>query len=208
MAIPVSVFTPSISVCPTANCNKINIFDVSGIYGQTCSNHLNLTGYGLPNIDISTITSAILNISQVVDANMTLQPSHLLNVYIFNSVPPVNPTDPPLVAGVMPNTSGIPYIANLADFGFSGVPIVFITLAYSDGTTTWTAEFYYVNLCSFYCCLKKKQDHGCGCKDGDGAAEVERLLHSIEDLKCCAVNLQGIFDIWKKLSKLCAPCGC
>ena len=87
---PSSVLIPSIKVCRTNNCLKVEVFDTTCPYSNS-----NLNGWGLPNVSITSIVSASLDIS--VYEPVTDQ---------FSLV-----TGGIDVSSILPNISGIPYIA-------------------------------------------------------------------------------------------------
>ena len=181
---PSSVLIPSIKVCRTNNCLKVEVFDTTCPYSNS-----NLNGWGLPNVSITSIVSASLDIS--VYEPVTDQ---------FSLV-----TGEIDVSSILPNISGIPYVATI---GVSDIYYFLVTYT-TDTGAVYTADFYYVNLCDYYCCYDKKLAASCGCQGGSiELFNIWTLLQSAEATTCCGTNIAAILDIIKKLKKYCSDCDC
>ena len=97
-----------ICVKGTGNCNVIDVFDITGTYGisnPVLPNSASPTGYGLPNLDISTIVSAVLDIQKYDFESDTVKPF-------------VTGID---VSSVLPNITGTPFRINGATYGVTFV---------------------------------------------------------------------------------------
>ena len=185
-----------ICVKGTGNCNVIDLFDITGTYGisnPVLPNSASPTGYGLPNLDISTIVSAVLDIQKYDFESDTVKPF-------------VTGID---VSSVLPNITGTPFRINGATYGVTFVDGIYhFDLTLSDGTDDYTAEFYFLQDCAAWCCYEKLIADKCACSGGDTkAAELHTLLESLEASWCCT-NFQAVSDILKKINKICSPCGC
>lgn len=188
--MPDTTTIPQISVCSTPNCDKVNIFDTTGAYSPT-----NTAGWGLPNIPITDVTAAVLNVSIYEPNTGQFTPSTVLNVDVSSK---------------LPNLAGIPYQMLLSDFGFGQPGIYYITVTYTANDNEYLAEFYYLDYCEYECCYKKKAEKSgdCKCKSDDELFLIWTYLQLLKANRGCAYNLNWISDILKKLKKLCADCGC
>lgn len=181
---PSSVLIPSINVCMNNNCAKVEIYDTTCPYSNS-----NLNGWGLPNVAITSIVSARLDISvyNPVTETFSIETSGID------------------VSSVLPNISNIPYIVTI---GKSDIYYLVVTYTTNTGDV-YTAEYYYVNLCEYYCCYEKKAAASCGCQGGTiELFNIWTLLQSVEATTCCGVNIAAILDMIKKLKKYCSDCDC
>jgi hypothetical protein len=179
-----SVLIPEICVSPTQDCAKVNLYDKTGTYSSK-----NTNGWGLPNIALSSVTAASLTI-QEYDAVADTLGSVISTTNVFST---------------LPNISGIPYQVTIG-----AGEIYYFLLTYTiSGGATYTAEYYYVNLCEFECCLQKKVAKTCGCQEGTFEIfQIASIIKAIKKAGCCGTNLSAISKEVKKLKKLCADCGC
>ena len=181
---PASVLIPKICVEQTQDCKVVLVKDVTGTYAND-----NINGWGLPNVALSDIVSATLTYQ-------TYNP-------VTDAFSPVGQVYD--VSSILPNLSGVPYQLSIGEDS-----IYYIVVTYTDGTgVSYTAEYYYTNVCVYECCYAKKVATTCGCPQGASEIlEVYGCLQAIKAAGCCGVNIASIQDNIKKLKRLCANCDC
>lgn len=188
-----------ICINQSSDCKTVTITDNTGAYSL-----LNLTGWGTPNHNLSTVLTSTLTISKR-DNN---------GVY-FDS-----PSSPITLLPVLPNDlyTSIDITAEQAGYGvdasFSdGIYKFTYTVTGDDsGAYTLTTETIAGLVCNLMCCFKKKSDKVstciCDCEELEQSfVKLWTYMRLYEGARDCA-NLNQMQKYIDKITKLCESCGC
>ena len=180
------------NTCVINGCKQIRFTDNTGFYNPT-----NLTGWGTPNPSVSTMTSAILEITPPGGIKYTI------NAFATS----IFPSD----------DYGMSYDIPLSLIG-NPTSIIdgqwLFTYIVSDGINTYTTSIYKYFYCNSECCVTQmlanlKLSCDC-CKDSDEYKNYELAWVQLESLKkAAACGDSANFETIKKIvDKLCLNNGC
>lgn len=183
---------PKIDLCVINNCTQIKFSENTGFY-----NSKNTGGYGSPNIDVSSITTAVLTI---INPAGTIYTIDLFATTIFPS-------------NILYTSYNIP----LASIG-NPTSIVdgkwIFTYAVSDGSTTYTTSVFKYFYCNSKCCVTQmlaNLDLTCDCckesLDYKNYILAWTQLQSLKKAAACGDSTNFI-TIKKIVDKLCLNSGC
>lgn len=183
---------PKIDLCVINNCTQIRFSENTGFY-----NPANLTGWGTPNPSVSTMTSAILEITPPGGIKYTI------NAFATS----IFPSD----------DYGMSYDIPLSLIG-NPTSIIdgqwLFTYIVSDGKETYTTSIYKYFYCNSECCVTQMLadlDLSCDCcKNSDSYKNYILAWTQLQSLKKAAAcgDSTNFITIKKIVDKLCLNSGC
>jgi len=185
-------------VTKAPNCSYLTINDNTGAYSAN-----NLGGWGAPNYDISTVTSATMLIQQRQSdgtfVNTPIYPASVYNALPSNSMGSTN------------------ILASAVGYGTAGVfPDGIYLMTYtvngnSSGAYSLTAQNYYFHTCAIDTCYQKAAlaSSTCNCVCDDINAKLRDIAYYYRVLQAAkkSGNLTDVQKYIDLLTKLCASYG-
>lgn len=182
--------TLKLNSCFANKCTKLRVYDSTGIYSAE-----NTTGWGLPNLELSSITSATL---EVTPPNTSVSTNFDVTTSITSGV---------IVDGIFLLDE---IVSSELDSGSFVDGIYKFVYTVTDGGETYTSTAKTFSTCKADCCVEKMKakfkKEMCGCnwlQYWDNYRKAEALLYAAKSAFACDKEDKAE-DLLNQVNKICS----